>query len=152
MAEMCLAAPVMILLWVGVDYFRVGYSRRLQSLSDAHAGAWKAAYSNDGSCFAGGGPFPGITGSSLNIVDGSGNPVDPGPKLSGSSSMFMYGTAHATGQASVSNALFGAQMKSESFITCNEVVPDVKKEKDEYADQNVVKPMFDFVKSFFKFN
>jgi hypothetical protein len=139
----------MILLWVGVDYFRVGYTRRLQSLGDARAAAWKAAYSNDGSCFAGGGPLPGLSGAGLGLVDGNGNPVDPGPKFAATSSMFMYGTAHATGQAKVTNGSLSAAMRSEAFITCNEVVPDAK--KDAYADQNVGQPLWDFVKSFFSF-
>jgi hypothetical protein len=150
MAEVCLAAPVLILLWVGVDYFRVGYARRLQTLSDVHAAAWKSAYSNDGSCFAAGaGPLPGLSGGSLGLVDGSGNPVDPTARFSGTSSMFMYGQAKVSAQASVANAYFNAQMTSSATITCNEVVPDAS--KDQYADQNVISPMWDFVKSFFSF-
>jgi hypothetical protein len=149
MVEICLAAPLMILLWVGVDYFRTGYTRRLQTMSDAHAQAWKRAYSNDGSCFAGGGPWPGITGGSLGIVDGNGNAVDPSGSFSATSSLFMYGTAHGTGQASVSNAYFSAQLKSEAFVTCNEVVPDAS--KSDGADQDVLRPMWDFAKSFFQF-
>jgi hypothetical protein len=150
MAEMCLAAPVLILLWIGVDYFRTGYTRRLQTLSDAHAQAWKSAYSNDGSCFAGGGPWPGITGSSLGLSDGSGNTVDPGPAMSATSSMFMYATAHGSGQATVSNGRWSAQLTSEAFITCDEVVPDASK-SGTGADQNVVRPLWDFAKSFFQF-
>jgi hypothetical protein len=146
MAEVCLAAPVLILLWVGVDYFRVGYARRLQTLSDAHAAAWQSAYSNDGSCFkAGGGPWQGFTGGTNTITDGNGNPVDPGPRFSGSSSMFMYGTTRASADASVSNAYWSAKMTSQTFITCNEVVPDAN------GDQNVITPLWDVVKSFFSF-
>ena len=150
MAEICLAAPVMILLWVGVDYFRVGYARRLQTLSDAHAAAWQKAYSNDGSCFkAGGAPWQGFTGGTNTIVDGNGNTIDPAQKFSGTSSMFIYGTTRASANASVSNAYWSAQMTSESFITCNELVPDTS--NDKYADQNVITPLWDVVKSFFQF-
>ena len=51
MTEMLLLIPVAILMWGGIDYFRMGYVRRLETLAKAHDVGWKLAYSNVGSCF-----------------------------------------------------------------------------------------------------
>jgi len=63
MAEFLVGLPMMILLWAGVDYFRQAYARRLETMSQSHAEAWAKAYSNDGSCYGGGGPWGGWSSS-----------------------------------------------------------------------------------------
>lgn len=137
MAEMVVCVPVMILLWVGIDYFRVAYARRLETLSQSHGEAWAKAYSNDGSCYAGGGPFPGFTGASDSMpTDQSGEGLDK--KFD--SSMFMYGIAHAPKSMKTSNAYWSATVSSNTTVTCDEVVPT--------EDRNVLTPLVDFVKSF----
>ncbi len=52
MVEVALLCPIMILTWVGIDYFRNGYARRLNTVQAAATDAWKMAYSNDGSCLS----------------------------------------------------------------------------------------------------
>jgi hypothetical protein len=137
MVEMLLAVPVMISLWVGVDYFRQGYARRLETMSQSHSDAWAKAYSNDGSCYAGGGPFPGWTASNSQMpADQSGQGLDK--KFD--SSMFMYGVARSTKSMATTSAYYSGTVKSATTITCNEVVPT--------DDKNVLTPLVDFVKSF----
>jgi hypothetical protein len=136
MTEMLIGLPVIIILWAGVNYFRVGYTRRLETMNTSHAEAWAKAYSNDGSCYAGGGPFPGFTNEMGSMpTDGSGNSIDK----SFSSSMFMYGVAHGPKSLTVNDSRFSATVQSNTTITCNEVVP-----KD---DRNVLTPLVDFIKS-----
>jgi hypothetical protein len=136
MAEMLLGVPFMILLYVGVDYFRKGYARRLDTLNQSHAEAWQKAYSNDGSCFAGGGPWTGFTNNSGQMpTDSSGESLDK--KFD--SSMFMYGVAHAPKSMAVTNSRWHATASSNTTITCNEVVPE--------EDRNVFKPLIDFIRS-----
>ena len=164
-AEMVLLLPVMILMWAGIDYFRSGYARRLESLGKAHAMAWKLASSNDGSCFANKEFFAGFTGES-NITDAS-NVGEKGSEAtnsfsgSTSSSMFMYAHANVGASMKTKGAYFdgGAvgQVKGGMYITCNEVVPATNSQSgigssgspDKFADQNVLTPLWDFVSSIF---
>ena len=57
-------------MWVGIDYFRSGYARRLETLAKSHEAAWKLAYSNDGSCFANKEAWAGFSGEN-NVTDAS---------------------------------------------------------------------------------
>ncbi len=165
-AEMVLLAPVMILMWVGIDYFRSGYSRRLETLAKAHEVAWKLAYSNDGSCFANKEFFAGFTGES-NITDAS-NVGEKGAQAtqsfsgSTSSSMFMYAHANVDAKMQTKGANFDGgsvgNLKGGMYITCNEVVPATNADaakgsstdgSDKFADQEVLKPLWSFVSSLF---
>ena len=164
MAEMALLAPVMILMWVGIDYFRSGYARRLQALADSHKSAWAMAVSNDGSCFANKEPWAGFTGE--NDATDPANTGEKGSQAASafqgntSSSMFMY--AHANVQTSWKTraAKFDGnsvgQMNAGTYVACNEVVPATNAESgkgsggySDFADQNVLQPLWDFVKSLF---
>ena len=141
MTEMLLGLPLMILMFAGVDYFRVGYAKRLETMSQSHGEAWAKAYSNDGSCFgSGNGPFPGFGDAMKNMPDGNGD----GKPLSSDmhSSMFMYGIAHGPKTQSVTSARWSATVGSNTTITCNEVVPTADN------DQDVLTPLADFIKSF----
>src|SRR5262245_6666111 len=62
MTEMVFVVPVMILMWMGIDFFRSGYARRLATLQHASTKAWKLASSNDGSCFKQNEQFAGTSG------------------------------------------------------------------------------------------
>ena len=136
MTEMLVGLPVIIILWAGVNYFRMGYARRLETMNQSHAEAWSKAYSNDGSCYAGGGPFPGFTNEMGDMPgDGNGKSIEK----NFDSSMFMYGVAHGPKQMAASSSRWSATVKSNTTITCNEVVP-----KD---DRNVLTPLVDFIKS-----
>jgi hypothetical protein len=148
MAELCLLAPVMILMWIGIDYFRSGYARRLDALAQSHAAAWKLAYSNDMSCFAGKSPISGFTGG------GQLDPASAGQDAANatntfsnnsSSSMFFYAHANIASSVNTKDARWGGgapgSVHGATFIACNEVVPD--------DDQNVITPLWDFVKSLF---
>ena len=138
MTEMLIGLPVIILLWAGVNYFRVGYARRLETMNTSHAEAWAKAYSNDGSCYAGAGPFPGFTSEMGQMPsDSSGNGIDK----SVTSSMLMYGIAHGPKSLTVSDSRFSATVSSNTTITCNEVVPKAEE------DRNVLTPLVDFIKS-----
>jgi hypothetical protein len=151
MAEMCLLAPVMILMWFGIDYFRSGYSRRLESIADSHKAAWSKAYSNDGSCFSNKEPWAGFTGE--NDATSSANTSEKGAQaataFSGntSSSMFMYGHQNVQSTWTTRAAKWAGgekgNVKGGTYVTCNEVVPAGDK------DQNVLTPLWDFVKSIF---
>ena len=165
MAEMVLLAPVMILMWAGIDYFRAGYTRRLETLANSHQVAWKLASSNDGSCFANKEAFAGFTGES-DVTDAS-NVGDKGSEatqaFSGntSSSMFMYAHANVSAQMATKVAHFDGDSVGKvgggMYITCNEVVPPTNaasavgsgKSADKFADQNVLTPLWDFVSSIF---
>lgn len=164
MAEFVIATPMMILLWFGINYFRQGYARRLDTMSRSHAEAWAKAYSNNGECFkAGAGPWQGWTSSKDQgggLTDGNGADSGAEDKFKGTSSMFIYGTVRSDAEETTKGAYWNGTVKSETFITCNELVPATSKEAatdsnssgdDKYADQNVIKPMWDFVKSFFRF-
>jgi hypothetical protein len=129
---------MIIVLWAGVDYFRMGYARRLDTLNQSHAEAWAKAYSNDGSCFGGGGPWGGWTSSNGSMPDGNGDGQSLDKKFN--STMFMYNTARSTKKQSASSARWSATVSSSTTITCNEVVPT--------DDRNVLTPLMDFIKSF----
>lgn len=164
MAEMVLLAPVMILMWVGIDYFRSGYARRLDAIAQSHAKAWASAYSNDGSCFQNKEPWAGFTGE--NDATDPGNTGEEGSQASSTfqsgtkSSMFEY--AHANVQVTMSTKAAHFQgdavgsMHGGTYVACNEVVPATNAESgegsggyDKYADQNVLTPLWDFVRSLF---
>jgi hypothetical protein len=155
MTETLLVIPVALLMWAGIDYFRAGYVRRLETLAMAHQTAWKLAYSNDGSCFANKEFFAGFTGES-DITDASnvgekGQEATESYQGNTSSSMFMY--AHANvgahmGLHASSRFDSGGNVKGGMYITCNEVVPKTSS-SDKYADRNVLTPLWDFVKSIF---
>jgi len=168
MAELCLLAPIMILMWIGIDYFRSGYARRLDALALSHAKAWKLAYSNDGSCFKSGlsGAWQGLTGGNPDLetasTGGDGSAAADTFKSNTSSSMFMYGHAYVTGQEASKQAHWiggegGKNLQGSTFITCNEVVPATNAESaigstgspDKYADQDVIKPLWDFIRNLF---
>ncbi|HEY2748861.1 MAG TPA: hypothetical protein VGL86_29775 [Polyangia bacterium] len=140
MTEFLVGLPMMILLWAGVDYFRVAYAKRLETLNMSHSEAWAKAYSNDGSCYGGGGPWkgwsdPGVSGS---MPDGNGDGQGLDKKFN--STMFMYNTARSTQQLSVTSSAWSATVASSTTITCNEVVPT--------DDRDVLTPLTDFIKSF----
>jgi hypothetical protein len=151
MAEMVLLAPVMILMWVGIDYFRSGYARRLESIATSHKTAWALAYSNDGSCFANKEPWAGFTGEN-NATDAS-NTGEKGAEAAGifsgktSSSMFQYAHANVSSSMTTRKARWDGNaigtVRGGTYIACNEVVPAGG------ADQNVLTPLWDFVKSIF---
>ena len=166
MAEMVLLAPIMILMWMGIDYFRAGYARRLDALAQSHAQAWKLAYSNDGSCFQGNEPWSGFSGEN-NAFDPN-NTGDEGSgaasafKSGTSSSLFSYSHAFVDAQEALRAAhladgsLGGGNVKGGTYITCNEVVPATNAESgvgssgySQFADQNVLTPLVDWVKSLF---
>jgi hypothetical protein len=168
MAELCLLAPIMILMWIGIDYFRSGYARRLNALAISHAQAWKLAYSNDGSCFKSGlgGAWQGLTGGNPELETASagekGGEAAEAFKGGTSSSLFMYGHAYVTGQQKSTAAHWiggegGKSLEGSTFITCNEVVPATNAESgvgstgtpDKYADQDVIKPLWEFIRSLF---
>ena len=158
MVEMCLLAPVMILMWMGIGYFRSGYARKLQAMSESHEKAWKLAYSNDGSCFANKEPWAGFTGEN--------NPTDPGNtgekgseaattfKSNTTSSLFEYGHANVqlswqTRKAHWDGDAVGS-LPVGTYVTCNEVVPATTAgDAGKFADQDVLTPVVDFVKSLF---
>lgn len=152
MTEMVLLAPVMILMWVGIDYFRSGYARRLEAIADSHQKAWALAYSNDGSCFANKEPWAGFTGEN-NATDAA-NTGEKGAEASGifggntSSSMFQYAHANIGSQMTTRKARWDGNavgtVRGGTYIACNEVVPG-----GGGADQNVLTPLWDFVKSIF---
>jgi hypothetical protein len=138
MTEFLVGLPMIITLWAGVDYFRRGYARRLDTLNQSHSEAWAKAYSNDGSCFGGGSAWGGWSENSSSMPDGNGD----GQKLDSkfSSTIFMYNTARSTKSLSASNAYWSATVKSSTTVTCNEVVPT--------DDRDVLTPLADFIKSF----
>src|SRR5262249_20707915 len=98
--------PMIIVLWAGVGYFRMGYARRLGTMNLSHADAWAKAYSNDGSCYGGGGPWGGWTSSNSQMPDGNGDGQGLDKKFN--STMFMYNTARSTKSESASSARWSA--------------------------------------------
>jgi hypothetical protein len=139
MTEFLVGLPMMILLWAGVDYFRVAYAKRLETLNQSHAAAWALAYSNDGSCYSSGsGPWGGWTQSNSQMPDGNGDGQGLDKKFN--STMFLYNTARSTNQLSVTSSRWSATVSSSTTITCNETVPT--------DDRNVLTPLTDFIKSF----
>jgi hypothetical protein len=155
MTETLLVIPVALLMWSGIDYFRRGYVRRLETMAMAHQAGWKLAYSNDGSCFANKEFFAGFTGEAdVNANSEVGDKGSAGEAFQGntSSSLFMY--AHANVKASMALQAStridgsGGEVKGGMYITCNEVVPKTSS-SDKYADQNVLTPLWDFVKNIF---
>jgi hypothetical protein len=153
MAEMVLLAPVMILMWYGIDYFRSGYARRLEAIAESHKKAWALASSNDGTCFANKEPWAGFTGEN-NAADPANTSPDgaqAAQQFGGntSSSMFMYAHANVASEWKTHAARFDGNkvgsLKAGTYIACNEVVPDGKN----FGDQNVLTPLWDFVRSLF---
>lgn len=139
MAEFLVGLPMMIVLWAGVDYFRRGYARRLETMSQAHAEAWEKAYANDGKCYAGNsGPWGGWSSSNGDMPTDNGGGQGLDKKFD--SSMFMYGVARSNKSLQATSARWSATVKSGATITCNEVVPK--------EDRSVLTPLVDFVKSF----
>ncbi len=138
MTEFLVGLPVLILLWAGVDYFRQGFARRLQTMSQSHSDAWQKAYSNDGSCYAGKKPWDGWTGSNSQMPDGNGD--GKGIDKNFQSSMFFYGVSHSHKSMATTSSRWSGTVGSSTTITCNEVVPT--------DDRNVLTPLIDFVKSF----
>lgn len=137
MTEFLVGLPMIILLWAGVDYFRLGYARRLDTMNQSHAEAWAKAYSNDGSCYGGASAWGGWTGSNGQMPDANGSgSID----RKFNSTMFMYNTARSTKSQNATSSRWSATVKSSTTITCNEVVPT--------DDRNVLTPLTDFIKSF----
>ena len=154
MVEMVILLPVMITMWFGIDYFRSGYARRLTALGTSQTRAWKLAQSNDGSCFANKEPFAGFGGEN-DVTDASNvgtKGAEAGQQFQNNSdsSMFLYAHANQVAQMSTRKARFDGDktgtVKGGTYVTCNEVVPDGAN----YGDQNVLTPLWDFVKSIFK--
>jgi hypothetical protein len=158
MAEMVLLAPVMITMWIGIDYFRAGYARRLDALAKAQGAAWKLASSNDGSCFGNQEAFAGFTGGNdptdPAIVGDKGADGVSSFKGNTSSSIFKYAHARVDATEKTKAAHFDSdsvgEVKGGMFITCNEVVPSTSGGgAAQFADQDVLTPVIDWVKSLF---
>lgn len=151
MTEVVIMLPMLLLIWAGVDYFRMAYARKLDSIGRAQHQAWKLAYSNDGSCFANKEPWSGFTGendpSNNSTVGADGETITAPFKGSTSNSMLIYAHANQTvSQATDAPRWIGGSGRTVSggmYITCNETVP---KSSD---DQDVLTPLWDFVKSIF---
>ncbi len=152
MVEVVIMLPMLLLIWAGVDYFRAAYARKLDSIGRAQAQAWKLAYSNDGSCFANKEPWAGFTGendpANTSTVGDDGATITTTYTGSTSNSMLIYAHANQTvTQPTLAPRWMGGASQAVSgsiYITCNETVP--KKDKD----QDVLTPLWDFVKSIFK--
>jgi hypothetical protein len=138
MTEFLVGLPMIIILWAGVDYFRMGYARRLETLNQSHSDAWAKAYSNDGSCFGGGSAWGGWSDSSGSMPDGNGDGQGLDKKFN--STMFMYNVARSTKSMGATSSRWTATVQSSTTVTCNEVVPT--------DDRNVLTPLTDFIKSF----
>jgi hypothetical protein len=138
MTEFLVGLPMLILMWAGIDYFRQGFARRLETLNQSHAEAWAKAYSNDGSCYGGGSPWGGWTSSNSQMPDGNGDGQGLDKKFS--STMFMYNTARSTKSLATTSSRWSGHVSSATTITCNEVVPT--------DDRDVLTPLADFIKSF----
>ena len=151
MAEFVLLMPVVIAMWMGIDYFRSGYARRLDALGQSQTAAWQRAYSNDMSCFkGGGGNFGGIAGLGANLGAGGGqqaqNAIDSFSSNSKTSSMFLY--AEASASKSESTRLAGwdnsrGTVGGSTLVLCNEVVPGPK------DDQDIITPLKSFITGVF---
>ncbi len=158
MAEMVILAPLMIALWIGIDFFRQGYVRRLQAIADADGRAWKLAMSNDLSCYKGGSEtLSQVSTAASNNSGVAGQAVSTFQANSGSSSLFMYGHADITATREISRhgALKGGSVKAGTYVICNEVVPATNANAasgapyEETADQDVLSPVVSFIKSLF---
>ena len=95
MTEFLVGLPMIIVLWAGVDYFRQGYARRLETLNQSHAEAWAKAYSNDGIVLSAA-PSRGAAGPASNSQMPDGNGDGQGLDDKFDSSMFMYNIARST--------------------------------------------------------
>jgi hypothetical protein len=163
MAEMAILAPVMITMWIGIDYFRSGYARRLEAIAQSHAQAWRLAYSNDGSCFANKEPWAGFSGENdINNTGEKGAQAGAAFQSNTSSSMFSY--AHASVSATMPTRAArwdggsAGEVKGGTYILCNEVVPATSTlagrgsstdGKDRFADQDVLRPLWSWISSLF---
>jgi hypothetical protein len=151
MTEVVICLPVMITMWFGIDYFRSGYARRLEAMHKARTAAWTLATSNDGSCFANKEPWAGFTGEN-DAMDASNTSPDGAQAAqtfsnNTSSSMFLYAHAHKSATMQTKVARFDGNSQrvvgGRTYVTCNEVVPGGAN------DQNVLTPLWDFVRSIF---
>ena len=149
MAEFVLLAPVMIAMWMGINYFRMGYARRLDALGKSQTNAWTRAYANDMSCFRSGANLGGLAGLMANVGSQGGqqaqNAVDTFSGNSNNSSIFLYASSGSGVNEEVSNAHFGlkAGVGGATVVICNEVVPVGS------GDQDVLTPMKSFISGVF---
>ena len=110
MTEFALLVPVMITMWMGIEYFRSGYARRLDALARSQTQAWTLAYSNDMSCYRGGLNTGGLAGIGANL-SGGGSTADQAISTfssSGSSSAFLYGDARGDKNPGYQNRRLGS--------------------------------------------
>jgi hypothetical protein len=145
MTEMIISLPILMSMWFGLDYFRAGYVKRLETLAQSHAEAWNLAHDNSGRCFAGRSPISGFT-DALDMDQVGGDAVGQFSQNAGtSSSMFFYG--HASSRKTLSTrgsrylGLSSVTLSGGTYLTCNEVVPAADK------DQDVLTPLMELVKS-----
>lgn len=160
MAEFALLAPLIVVMWMGMEYFRKGYETALTTLASSQKQAWSRAYPNELGCHQGIGNYLGVlaaAGAETAGGDAAGDSVGDfaSAERSGStdSSMFLY--ADATGRSPTrsveSNQLYGlklqASLRSKTFLTCNEVVPHRGHGEGIRPDENVITPLKTFVSS-----
>jgi hypothetical protein len=127
---------VLIFVWWGMDYFRIGYRQRLTALGESQTKAWAIAYPNGPQCFTtnpviGGPAVPGVEAipSDLRgLFDGA-----------GISSLFKIGyhTDQTAGELS-GDALWTKNhevrlVKGRTFLLCNEWVPPPDQDDDVYT-------------------
>jgi hypothetical protein len=157
MTEFVLLMPVIIAMWMGIEYFRSGYARRLEALGQSQTAAWKLAYANDLSCYKQGGvSWDGVAGGLADLGAGGGDKANEAinefSNSSKDSSMFLYGhvaigrTMSTTKRAWEAGKPNGA-VAGQTYITCNEVVPSA----DNSQDQNVITPLKSFITNVFNF-
>lgn len=148
MTEFVLLVPVMIMMWMGIEYFRSGYARRLDALARSQTQAWTLAYSNDMSCYWGGLNVGGLAGIGAEL-SGGGSTADTAISTfssSGSSSAFIYGDARGDKTLSTKTAgwdLTQGTVRGRTIVACDEVVPGPNK------DQDILTPLGSFVKGLF---
>ena len=153
MAEMVILAPLMIALWIGIDFFRQGYVRRLQAIADADGRAWSLATSNDLSCFKSKSETLDLHSPNTGLAGQSTSQFQDRTEAS----LFLYGHADITAKREVSRhgAFSGGAVKASTYVTCNEVVPATNSQAAQGAkyretgDQDVLSPLMSFVKSLF---
>jgi hypothetical protein len=152
MVEATVLAPILILLWMGVDYFRAAYTRRMQALSMASHDAWKRSEAADGSCFtaaqepkprvfvdmleslAAGGPFASMVRGAVERY------VDTRPAWA-----FRRGHVEIEVSVATRRARWGggpsAVVTGGMYLPCNEVVPsddrDVHSALDDYLYRQI---------------
>jgi hypothetical protein len=147
MAEFVIVLPVALAMWMGIEYFRSGYARRIQALGQSQTQAWKLAYSNDMSCFKGASNWGGLAGAGVDYGAGGGDQankaVDSYSQNAKSSSMFLYGTTRQTGSVATKKAPWDnkrvGRVSGATYVLCNEVVPPPS------DDANVFTPLKSFI-------